>query len=63
MPKRDISDAVKNLQVDKAEFDVVLKKLIATPPIRKEAVAARIQREGPGPKPGIKSPRRLKPSR
>jgi hypothetical protein len=37
MPKTAVvSDAVKNLEVDKGEFDRALKKLIATRPIRAE---------------------------
>lgn len=32
---KDASDAVRNLKVDKSAFDAALKKLIATPPIRK----------------------------
>jgi hypothetical protein len=40
MPK-PISDPVKNLEVDKTEFDAALKKLIATPPIRKATIAKR----------------------
>ena len=32
---KEVSETVKNLEVDKAEFDRVLKRLIGTPPIRK----------------------------
>ena len=35
---KEVSDAVKNLKVDKAEFDAALQKLIATPPIRKATI-------------------------
>lgn len=45
MPK-PVSDAVKNLEVDKGEFDAALKKLIATPPIRKATIAKRRPWEG-----------------
>jgi len=41
MPK-PVSDAVKELKVDKEEFDSVLKKLIATPPISTAEVTAKI---------------------
>jgi hypothetical protein len=34
---REISQAVKDLSVDKTEFDAAMKKLIATPPIRSHA--------------------------
>lgn len=40
MPK-PVSEAVKNLVVDKAEFDSALRKLIATPPLRAAAIAKR----------------------
>jgi hypothetical protein len=33
-----VSDAVKNLEVDKGELDRALQKLIATPPIRKGTI-------------------------
>ena len=36
-----VSERVKTLEVDKADFDRVLKKLIATPPIRKTMIAAK----------------------
>jgi hypothetical protein len=41
MSKREVSEAVKNLKVDKAEFDAALQKLIATPPIRKAGIPKR----------------------
>jgi hypothetical protein len=44
--RRIVSDAVRNLEVDKAEFDAALKKLIATPPIRKATIAKRRPWEG-----------------
>ncbi len=40
MPK-PVSEAVKNLEVNKAEFDEALRKLIATPPIRLSATEKR----------------------
>jgi hypothetical protein len=63
MNKREVSDAVKNLEVNKEDFDRALKALIATPPIRKTAISAHVQRAGPGLKPGAKHPRLKKPSR
>jgi hypothetical protein len=35
---KPVSDTVKNLEVDKAEFDRALAKLIATAPIRKGTI-------------------------
>ena len=32
MSKIDMSDAVKNLKVNKGQFDTILQQLIATPP-------------------------------
>jgi len=34
MKMKPPTEAVKNLRVDKSEFDAAMKKLIATPPIR-----------------------------
>lgn len=39
--KRPVSDAVRNLVVDKSDFDFALQKLIATPPIRLADTAKR----------------------
>jgi hypothetical protein len=36
--KHEPSDTVKNLTVDKGDFDAAIKKLIATPPIRSATV-------------------------
>jgi hypothetical protein len=44
MPKHDVTEAVKNLKVDKSEFDAAMKKLIATPPIRAPKPAAKRHR-------------------
>lgn len=38
------TDAVKNLKVDKSEFDAAMRKLIATPPIRGTKPAAKRHR-------------------
>lgn len=35
---KEASDKIKNLRVDKDQFDAALKKLIATPPIRKGGI-------------------------
>lgn len=35
MKIRPATEAVKNLKVDRSEFDAAMKKLIATPPLRK----------------------------
>jgi hypothetical protein len=58
MPRHEVSDTVKNLVVDKDEFDRALKRLIATPPIRSAAIEGK-------PKPYDKRPTRAKsePSR
>jgi len=39
--KRAASETVKNLVVDKAEFDRALRKLIATPPLRAADIGKR----------------------
>ncbi len=53
MPK-PVSDAVKDLKVEKSAFDAALKKLIATSPIRKAMIAKRRPWGGPiPPKPEV----------
>lgn len=44
MRSAEVSDAVKNLRVEKSEFDAAMKKLIATPPIRAPKPAAKRHR-------------------
>lgn len=49
MPHKQVSEAVKALKVDKAAFDAVLKALIASPPLSKAEISARIHGWRPGP--------------
>ena len=44
MRSAEVSESVKNLKVDKSEFDAAMKKLIATPPIRALKPAAKKHR-------------------
>lgn len=39
--KKPAGEAVRNLEVDKVEFDRALQKLIATPPIRGKTIKAK----------------------
>ncbi len=43
---REASETIKTLEVDKAEFDRALAKMIATPPIRKASVPKRTPWDG-----------------